>query len=663
MSVRTGENEQGLRKIIDMTRTIAIVVLIIHCYNNCYMAFKIWGCTSHISDRILDNIHKTGLMSGFLKSKSIALVFLLISLMGIKGRKDEKMSYRTAIGYFVIGLTFYFSSYFILLWYSLGPEVLAVSYMFITGLGFILVMTGGSLLTRIIKKKLSGEVFNKAGESFPQEERLLTDPFSLNLPATYTFRGKTRRSHINFLNARRSILVMGSAGSGKTYFVIENLLRQLTAGGQALFVFDHKFPELTTFTYNYFLKNRKKYPPNTAFRCLNFTNPELSHRCNPIHPATLRNLTAAIESAKSLLLSMNKTWAGKQGEFFVESPINLLAAVIGFLRKYEDGAYCTLPHAIELIHTPYEKLFTVLQTETEISTLINPFIQAFIDGEMETLNSQMASVKIPLGRISTPEFYYVLSGDDFTLAINDPKHPKIFCLGNDPLAKEALAPIMSLYIDRLNKTINQPGKYRCAQVLDEFASARAATVMETIFTGRSNDITTVIAVQDYSQLKLIYSREEAETIFNITGNIISGQVSGETAKLLSERFSKTFQERESISINSSDTSISRSKQLEQSVPASTISSLSSGEFVGIVADNPDQPIELKAFHARIINDHSAIKKEKENFIPLPKVRNIDQNNIYNNYLLIKQDAQDIIDAVMEQVLNDPERAGMVVRKG
>lgn len=663
MAVGTGENEQGLRKIIDMTRTIAIIVLLIHCYDQCYMAFKIWGCTSRISDRILDNIHKTGLLSGFLKSKLIALGFLLISLMGLKGRKDEKMSYRTAIGYFLIGLVFYFSSYFILLWRQLDPEVQAVSYMFITGLGFIFSLTGGSLLTRIIKKRLSGEVFNKAGESFPQEERLLTDPFSLNLPATYTFRGKTRRSWINFLNARRSILVMGSAGSGKTYFVIENLLRQLIAGGQALFVFDHKFPELTTFTYNHFLRTRKKYPANTEFRCVNFTHPELSDRCNPIHPATLRNLTTAIESAKSLLLSMNKTWAGKQGDFFVESPVNLLAAVIGFLRKYEDGAYCTIPHAIELIHTSYDKLFTVLQTETEISTLINPFIQAFIDGEMETLNSQMASVKIPLGRISSPELYYVLSGDDFTLAINDPKHPKIFCLGNDPLAKEALAPIMSLYIDRLNKMINQQGKYRCAQVLDEFASARAATVMETIFTGRSNDIITIIAVQDYSQLKLIYSREEAETIFNITGNIISGQVSGETAKLLSERFSKTFQDRESISINSSDTSISRSKQLEQSVPASTISSLSSGEFVGIVADNPDQPIELKAFHARIINDHKALRKEKKNFLPLPKIRDIDQNNIYNNYLLIKQDAQDIVDAVMEQVLNDPERAGIVVRKG
>lgn len=663
MTMRTGENEQGLKKIIDLTRMIAIVVLLLHCYDTCYHAFRVWGWTTSLSDRILNNITRTGLLNGFLKSKLIALGFLLISLVGAKGRLSETIHYRTALVYLTIGIVFYFGSYFFLLVPALDIPVMAVIYMFCTTLGFIMILTGGSLFARIIKKKLSGEVFNKSGESFPQEERLLKDEFSLNLPAAYHYKNKQRRSWINFLNARRSILVMGSAGSGKTYFVIENLLRQLIAKGQVVFVFDHKFPELSILTYNYFLKYKHKYPSNTEYRGVNFTDLSRSNRCNPIHPKTLINLTSAIESSKSLLLSMNKTWAGKQGDFFVESPINLLAAVIGFLRKYESGAYCTIPHAIELIHTPYDKLFTVLQTETEISTLINPFIQAFIDGEMETLNSQMASVKIPLGRISSPELYYILSGDDFTLTINDPDHPKIFCLGNNPQFQEALAPVMSLYIDRLNKLINQPGKYPCAQVLDEFASARAASVMQTIFTGRSNNITTVVAVQDYSQLKLIYSREEAETIFNITGNIISGQVSGETARLLSERFSKTFQDRQSISINSGDTSISKSKQLEQSVPASTISSLSSGEFVGIVADNPDQIIEHKAFHARIINNHDALKKEKSNFLSLPIVEKVDQRKIYSNYLLIKQDALDIVDAVMEQVLNDPEKEGLVVKKG
>lgn len=663
MAVYTGENVQGLKKVIDMTRLIAIAVLLIHCYYNCYTAFEAWQLTSKISDQLLRNISNTGLLNGFMKSKLIALMFLLLSVLGVKGRKSEKLNYRTAFAYLLTGLLLYLTSGFMLYINTMAVTTVAIVYISITGMGFILILTGGGLLTRIIKNKLKPDVFNKGNETFPQEERLITNAYSLNLPARYKLKSQSRDSWINFVNARRSILIMGSPGSGKSYFIIENFIRQITEKGMALFVFDHKFPELTTLTYNCFLKHRNKYPQGTAYYSINFTNPELSHQCNPIHPATLSSLTHAIESSKSLLLSMNRSWSNRQGDFFIESPINLLAAVIWFLRKYQDGIYCTLPHAIELLHVELEKLFTVLNTETEISTLINPFIQLYKDGDMETLSNQVVSVKIPLGRISSPEFYYVLSGDDFSLDINNPAKPKIFCLGNDPKSQEALAPIMSLYVDRLNKIINQPGCYPCAQVCDEFAFIRATSVLETISSGRSNNIITVIALQDYSQLKLKYSKEEAEVIFNITGNVISGQVSGETAKLLSERFAKTFQERESISINSSDTSISRSKQLEVAIPASTISSLSSGEFVGLVADNPDEIIELKTIHARIVNNHAAIDREKRSYLPLPIVRKVDQKEINAIPQIIKQDVQDIVDVVMEEVLNDPGREGLVVRKG
>lgn len=662
MAMHTGENEQGLKKVIDMTRLIAIAVLLIHCYYNCYAAFEIWQLTSKISDQVLRNITNTGLLNGFIKSKLIALMFLLLSVLGVKGRKSERLNYRTAFAYLITGLLSYLSSGLILYINTMPVTTVAISYISITGIGFILVLTGGGLLTRIIKNKLKPDIFNKGNETFPQEERLIINAYSLNLPAKYRLKSQIRDSWINFVNARRSILIMGSPGSGKSYFIIENFIRQITEKGMALFVFDHKFPELTTLTYNCFLKHRNKYPKGIAYYSINFTNPELSHQCNPIHPATLSNLTHAIESSKSLLLSMNRSWANRQGDFFIESPINLLAAVIWFLRKYQDGMYCTLPHAIELLHVELEKLFTVLNTESEIATLVNPFIQLYKDGDTETLSNQVVSVKIPLGRISSPEFYYILSGDDFSLDINNLAEPKIFCLGNDPQSQEALAPIMSLYVDRLNKIINQPGCYPCAQVCDEFASIRATSVMKTIATGRSNNIITAIAVQDYSQLKLMYSKEEAEVIFNITGNVISGQVSGETAKLLSERFAKTFQERESISINSSDTSISKSKHLELAIPASTISSLSSGEFVGFVADNPDEIIELKTFHARIVNDDAAIISEKKNYLPLPIARKVAQKEISTVYQIIKQDVQDIVDVVLEEVLNDPGREGLLVKK-
>ena len=163
-------------------------------------------------------------------------------------------------------------------------------------------------------------------------------------------------------------------------------------------------------------------------------------------------------------------------------------------------------------------------------------------------------------------------------------------------------------------------------------------------------------------MKQNYGKELADVIVNICGNIIVGQANGEIAKQVSERLGKTLQDRESISFNSGDTSISRSKQLEIAVPVSTISSLSAGEFVGMVADNPDEIIELKTFHAMIVNDHEALRKEKANYVPLPIVRRIDQKEVNTVYQIIKQDVQDIIESMMEEILNNPEREHLVVRK-
>jgi len=260
---------------------------------------------------------------------------------------------------------------------------------------------------------------------------------------------------------------------------------------------------------------------------------------------------------------------------------------------------CTIPHAIELVQLDYDKLFTVLNYEPDIRSLLSPFIAAYLSDIMETVESQIASVRIPLARLASPELYYLTSGDDFSMDINNPLAPKIVCLGSDPTKSEALAPILSVFCDRMNKIINQKGKYKCATVYDEFAQIRVASVQNVIAVGRGHDISVILALQDYSQLKRVYSRDEAESIFNMAGNIISGQVSGETAKLLAERFPKIMQDRESLSINSADTSISRSKHLDVSIQPATISSLSSGEFVGVVADDPLQPIDRKAFHCKI----------------------------------------------------------------
>jgi len=341
----------------------------------------------------------------------------------------------------------------------------------------------------------------------------------------------------------------------------------------------------------------------------------------------------------------------RQGDFFVESPINFLTAIIWYLRKYNGGEYCTLPHVIELMQADYDSLFTLLSTQKEIDVLINPFISAYKRDAVEQLEGQIASAKITMARIASPQLYYVLSGNEFTLDINNPKEPKIVCMGNNPQKIQIYGAVLSLFTNRLLKIINQKDKLKCSLVFDEFPTL-TTDIIPTISTGRSNLISTCLGIQDASQLRKDYGREQADVIMNITGNMAVGQVSGD----------RIMQERESLSINRSDTSISRSKQLEAAVPPSRISALSSGEFVGMVADNPDCKIELKAFHCEIVNDHAALKKEIDGYVPLPEVRKIHSAIVERNYLQIKQDIRDIIEQEMERLLSDPALSHLVIRK-
>jgi hypothetical protein len=663
MAMQTGENEQGLKKVIDMTRMISIAILIIHIYYFCYAAFREWHLTATLSDRLLGNISHTGLLSNFHKSKFISLAFLLLSLLGVKGKKDETANYKAALGSAFTGLLLYFISGLFLLLTGISTTGITVIYITVTGLGYILVLTGGSLLTRIIKVRLSSDVFNTDNETFPQEERLLTNEYSVNLPMQYQLKGKTRNGYLNYVNPRRSVLILGGPGSGKSAFIVENFIKQMIEKGYALLVIDWKYPDLSEVAYNHYLKYRHVYKIPPVFNAINFKDAASSAQCNPLAPDLMKDVLDAIQASRTIMLSINPIWANQQGQFFVESPINFLAAIFWFLKKYKNGKFCTLPHAIELAQLEYDKLFTILNTEPEISSLISAFISAYLSDIMETVENQIASARIPLGRLASPDIYYILSGMDFPMDINNPAAPKITCLGNDPVKADALAPIISLICDRAHKIINQKGKLKCGLIYEEFAQIRVPSIQTVVATGRGHDIVPVIVLQDYSQLKRVYTRDEAESIFNMAGNIISGQVSGETAKLLSERFPKIMQDRQSLSINSSDTSVSKSKQLDASIQPATIASLSAGEFVGIVADNPDQPIKLKAFHARIINDFEKVNKEKAAYLPIPAKQLPDKKVvIQQRYLKIKQEALAIYDDVMEELINDPAREYLIIKK-
>ncbi|MFA6275783.1 MAG: conjugal transfer protein MobC [Pedobacter sp.] len=646
--MNTGEDIQGLRKIIDFTRLISLFILSIHFYICCYLAFKQWGFTVEITDKIIANISRTGLFNNLLLPKLATLLCLVISLIGAKGKKDEKINVRSIVTYLVSGLVLYFIS--ALCFYIQATSTLvAITYIAITSIGYILILTGGVLLSRLIKENLNKDIFNDDNETFPQEERLLENEYSINLPAKYRLKDKVRDSWINFINPFRGMLVAGTPGAGKSYFVIRHIIDQHIKKGFSMFLYDFKYDDLSKIAYNKLLNYQKNYKVRPSFYVINFDDLNRTHRCNPLDPAGMEDITDATEASRTIMLGLNRDWIKKQGDFFVESPINFLTGIIWFLRRYENGKYCTLPHVIELMQADYDPLFAVLQQEEEIKVLINPFVSAFQNKAKEQLEGQIASAKIGLARLSSPQLYYVLSGNDFTLDVNNPLEPKIVCVGNNPQKIQTYGAVLSLYISRMIKLVNRKDQLKSSLVFDEFPTIYFNNMDSLIATARSNKVATTLAVQDFSQLKKDYGADQADVISGIVGNIISGQVTGSTAKKLSETFGKIMQDRTSLSINSSDTSISKSTQLEYAIPASKISSLSSGEFVGIVADNPDCKIKLKVFHSEIQNDHKAIAIEEQNYKAIPVIKKVTETDIQENYLRIKADIENIFEIGLKKI--------------
>ena len=646
--MQTGEDTQGLRKIIDFTRMISLTILSIHFYLTCYLVFQKWGWAAEITDRILGNISTTGLFRGMVIPKLAALLFLLISLLGAKGKKDEKTKKNTIAVYIGSGMSLYFVSS-LSFHLHINSQLIAISYISITLLGYLLILSGGVHLTRLLSNVLKKDIFNIENETFPQEERILENEYSVNLSAKYRLKGKVRDSWINIINPFRGTLIAGTPGAGKSYFVIRHIIDQHIKKGFSLFIYDFKYDDLSKIAYNKLLKYRKNYAVRPSFYVINFDDLNRTHRCNPLDPEGMEDITDATEASRTIMLGLNRDWIKKQGDFFVESPINFLTAIIWYLRKYENGKYCTLPHVIELMQTDYDPLFAVLQQEDEIKVLINPFISAFRNKAMEQLEGQIASAKIGLARLSSPQLYYVLSGNDFTLDVNNPNEPKIVCVGNNPQKLQVYGAVLSLYISRMIKLVNRKDQLKSSLIFDEFPTIYFNNIDSLIATARSNKAATTLAVQDFSQLKKDYGADQAEVIVGIMGNIISGQVTGDTARKLSETFGKIQQDKESVSISSSDTSITKSIQLDYAVPPSKISSLSSGEFVGIVADNPEQKIKLKLFNSEIQNDHSAIKKEEGCYKPIPIIRQISNEDIQENYQRIKWEVQELIKIELEKM--------------
>ena len=651
---------RALGKIMDFLRAVSIILAIMNVYWYCYEAMRMWGLTIGVVDRILINFNRTGgLFHSILYTKLFSLLLLALSCLGTKGVKAEKMSWNRIFTVLAVGFCLFFLNWWILL-LPISHLGNATLYIFTMTAGYICLLMGGLWMSRLLKHNLMEDVFNNENESFMQETKLMENEYSVNLPTRFYYKKKWQRGWINVVNPFRATIVLGTPGSGKSFAVVNNYIKQQIEKGYSMYIYDFKFPDLSTIAYNHMMNHQNGYKVKPQFYVINFDDPRRSHRCNPIHPDFMSDISDAYESAYTIMLNLNKTWVQKQGDFFVESPIILFAAIIWYLRIYKNGKYCTFPHAIELLNRRYEDVFPILTSYPELENYLSPFMDAWQGGAMEQLAGQIASAKIPLSRMISPQLYWVMSASEFTLDINNPEEPKILCVGNNPDRQNIYGAALGLYNSRIVKLINKKGQLKSSVIIDELPTIYFKGLDNLIATARSNKVAVCLGFQDFSQLVRDYGDKEAKVVINTVGNIFSGQVVGETAKTLSERFGKVLQKRQSISINRQDVSTSINTQMDSLIPPSKISGLTQGMFVGSVSDNFNERIEQKIFHAEIVVDTEKVKREESHYQPIPIIndfKDADGNDcmkqaIQDNYNRIKEDVKQIVKDELERIAAD-----------
>lgn len=658
---------RALGKVMDFMRGISVIFLLINCYWFCYEAFHVWGVTLGIIDKILMNFQRTtGLFSSILWSKLFCVVFLALSCLGTKGVKEEKITWTRIWTVLFSGFVFFFLNWWLLV-LPIGKVGAASLYIFTLSIGYICLLMGGVWMSRLLKNNLMDDVFNTENESFMQETRLMENEYSVNLPTRFYYKKKWNNGWINVVNPFRASMVLGTPGSGKSYAIVNNYIKQQIEKGFAMYIYDYKFPDLSEIAYNHLLNHLDAYKVKPQFYVINFDDPRKSHRCNPINPAFMTDISDAYESAYTIMLNLNRSWIQKQGDFFVESPIILLAAIIWFLKIYENGKYCTFPHAVEFLNRPYAQIFPILTSYDELANYLSPFMDAWEGGAQDQLQGQIASAKIPLSRMISPALYWVMTGDDFSLDINNPNEPKVLVVGNNPDRQNIYSAALGLYNSRIVKLINKKKQLKSSVIIDELPTIYFRGLDNLIATARSNKVAVCLGFQDFSQLTRDYGDKESKVIQNTVGNVFSGQVVGETAKTLSERFGKVLQQRQSMTINRNDKSTSISTQMDSLIPASKISNLTQGMFVGAVSDNFDERIDQKIFHAEIVVDSAKVSAETKTYEPIPTIADFTNEDgsdnlketIEANYHKVKEEILSLVDSEIMRIKNDPKLAHLI----
>ena len=615
---------------------LAGVILIVMVYYYAYPMWSALGLRSALTDSLMLEVYRAGTLRSPWSVRFVCLFFTTVSVI-VRSGSSKASTWLEVLLPLISGLALFLGSAF------LGS---GIWFVITCVTGYILFLIGAILLGRLVRS--FDAHLPDYWDTFPQCEELIENEDSVNIPMTYQHEGKRRDGYINVVSPQRGCMVIGIPGSGKTYSIYGPFFRQMMQKGYAMFVYDYKYPDLTHRVMNELLDNYGCYPVKPKLYIVNFDDPLHSHRFNPIHPRYLTDPIDATEIAEVIMKNANRENA-KGDDFFSLSARCYIDLLIWFLKIYEDGKYCTFPHLIELMGQDYRAVFEILKKFDELEVKRNTFVDAIQDQAYEQLQGQIASARVPLNRFASKTLYWTLSGDDFSLEINNPEEPKIICVGNNPRRQSVYGTTLAMLMSQLFKIINNPGKMHSAVLIDELPTIYLKGLDNLINTARSNRVAVVIGAQDKSQLVKDYDEKESDVIFNTVGNVFAGAVKGDTADSLSKSFGKV--EREMRSFQESDTSehITYSFQQREVLPPNKIEALSQGTFCGYVADSWKQKVHPKTFCGEV----KAGDPPKHN-LPLPQiVVNMTEEQIKEevekNYQKIHLD---IVNLLFKE-LNDP----------
>lgn len=623
---------------------VAFLVMLVNLTNSFLDANLGFGDSTGYVYKFLFKLKNHKYLGDPIINKSISLVLIMIGLAlnNQKKRiikKATKEALKSSLIISIIVGALYMSHHYI-------TETIPFLNIFFSLLTFLIFVTYFAKFSQLINLNLMKDRFTKEARKFDQTQELMENEYSVNL--------KSERGYVNVINPFRACAVIGTPGSGKTFVFLLEAIKQHIKKGFSMFVYDFKFPELTKFAYNCFLQYKHLYPVEPKFCIINFDDPEYTHRCNPLQPDTLTDFVDAVQSSKTILMGINKSWIQKEGDFFIESPINFLAICIWALKIDNNGDYCSLPHVIELISKDYDTLFNYLKyvsdryDDAAIKNVAAPFISAFEKGATDQLEGQIASVRLGLSRLTSPIIYYVMTtgkheNENISLQINDPKKPMILCIGNNNDRKDVYGPCLSLYTARMIRLINRPNMNKSALIFDELPtlSFPPGTLDNLIATARSNKIATWLGFQDIQQVVRDFGEKVAKALINTIGNVFSGMVTGDTAKAVSEKFGKIKVEKNSYSVSKGVVTESVSEEMQETITPSDLSTMAQGVFAGVVSDNFGEEIDQKAFYSKIEIDLE--ERKILEMYDIPKIFDFKANGL---------DGQKVVKDVFDKVRRD-----------